>query len=308
MNGEDVEESDDESNDKGHNNAGGTGVIGMSTRALRAKGLLGTKDKQEEEPEEVEIPPDIIPEWPEIKEAFDKKVLELNIDKSDDKEEDEIDPSLFFCHSAKRLQLKMAKGVLTNLPYGLGNLRHLLTLILSDNSLVTLPPSIGLLHSLKALEIQNNELIELPVEINQLEKLEVLLVSDNKLKSLQISNLPNLTSLHADRNELESLDINFLNSPRLRDLTASSNKIMIIPDSIGTLKLLETVDLNDNQINGIPQSLAECKKKLKHFICDSNPIKDPKMKKLLIKAHEGSEGRGLKEFIAYVGKAGLKNK
>lgn len=126
----------------------------MSTRALRAKGLLGATSKEDEEPEEeVEIPSDIVPEWPEIKEAFEKKILELNIDKSGDAEEETIDPALFFCHSVNRLQLKMAKGVLTELPYGLGNLRHLLTLILSFNSLKSLPPSIGQLHSLKALEV-----------------------------------------------------------------------------------------------------------------------------------------------------------
>lgn len=125
---------------------------------------------------------------------------------------------------------------------------------------------------------------------------------------MNITNLPNLTSLHVDRNKLTSLDINLENSPRIRDITASNNEITTIPFTIGSCKLLENVNLNNNKITEVPQCLAECKKKLKQFNCDSNPIKDPKMKKQLIKAHEGGDGRGLKEFLNYVAKSGVKPK
>ncbi|KDO38217.1 hypothetical protein CISIN_1g047447mg, partial [Citrus sinensis] len=70
------------------------------------------------------------------------------------------------------------------LPYELGNLKALETLIVDGTLIREVPESLGQLSSLKILVLTNNGLKRLPESLNQLSSLKRLVLSDNPLKIL----------------------------------------------------------------------------------------------------------------------------
>ena len=76
---------------------------------------------------------------------------------------------------------------LTELPAGIGDLKELLVLNVSNNQLVGLPTSIQKLNRLGMLYLDGNNLTELPAGIGDLKELLMLKVSNNQLVGLPTS-------------------------------------------------------------------------------------------------------------------------
>lgn len=97
-------------------------------------------------------------------------------------------------------------------------------------------PKLDLPH-LKSFSIHLSSLIELPSWIFQLPKLEVLKIKNSPLKSLP----------------------EFGDNLAIRILQLSGLEIDEIPESIGKLKKLDTVDFSANQLSDLPDSMHDLK-------------------------------------------------
>ncbi len=253
--------------------------------------------------------------WPEVKKVEEsvenlKPLCEISVVREDADEfanlglvASPIDPSLWFCHTLNRVEIRLPKGVLTSIPgAGLSRLENMQTLILSHNSLAELPAELGSLKKLKILQIAGNALTSLPTEIGELAALETLDVADNKLGSLAaLQPLGNIVTLLANGNELVALDLNFSNMKRLVTLEARGNPITELPDGVGELSLLQHLGVAHTAISELPKSAAGLKK-LKTFDLEGLKISNPKVRKKVAGAAEG--GKGLKELLKVLDKFG----
>eukprot|EP00940_MAST-03C_sp_MAST-3C-sp2_P003466 g3466.t1 len=215
----------------------------------------------------------------------------------------EIDPALWRCTTLNVLKMRLPRGAVTAFPAGVSQLKSLGTLIISGNLIESLPESIGRLTNLKVLEASGNAFKQLPAGLSKCSKLEVIDVSGNFLASLEVLKpLTQLVSVHADNNQLTSLDgLSFENLERLVDLSCSNNKISELPSEIGMLSgSLMTLNMCSNELEGVPSELGNLKKKLQKMLFAENPIKDPRVKKNLVKAAKG--GRDLKEALKFLAK------
>jgi len=223
-----------------------------------------------------------------------------------------IDPALWRCTTLNVLKLQMPVGAIIALPADVSRLDILSTLIIAGNMIQSLPESIGDLKHLKVLEAGNNALTALPDGLSRCEALEVIDVSHNALTTLMpLAPLKQLVSLHADSNQLTSLDgLTFSELERLVDLSCSGNQISALSPEIGLLAgSLMTLNLSSNKLTAVPAELGQLgkKKKLQKLLLGDNPIKDPRVKKNLKKAEKG--GRDLKEALKFLEKsAGKKGK
>eukprot|EP00941_MAST-03F_sp_MAST-3F-sp1_P003366 g3366.t1 len=214
-----------------------------------------------------------------------------------------VDPALWFCNTVQVLKLQLPVGAVPCLSPKISQLAHLTTLIITGNAMQSLPSEIGLLSELKIMEAGSNSFTSLPEEIGKCAKLEVLELSGNKLTSVApLKPLRELVSLHADNNQLTSLDgIHFKKLKRLVDVSASHNNIEEVPEAIGECSSLQTLNLSHNKCVTVPAALGNLgKKKLVKLLLNDNPIKDPKLKKNLKKALEGA--KDLKEALKWISK------
>lgn len=156
-------------------------------------------------------------------------------------------------------------------------------LILKDKKLTAFPEDVLGLTSLKRLDLSGNSIKTIPTNIKDLEHLEELYLSNCKLDSLPVEIL-NLS-------KLKVLDVK-------RNCSVYEKRSIEVPEQIGRLKNLETLDVSDNSYEigvdekayriffsglKLPDSIGELSN-LKTLINDQNPVDLPasitKLKKL----------------------------
>ena len=106
--------------------------------------------------------------------------------------------------SMKYREFRASFNLITQLPQGIGKLKHLRILILNGNRLEHLCDEICLLTSLQELNLSENKLIELPNNILQLINLKSLKLQANLLQSLPLvlSVMGNLDEIDCTNNPL----------------------------------------------------------------------------------------------------------
>ncbi|XP_071963057.1 leucine-rich repeat-containing protein 57-like [Antedon mediterranea] len=137
--------------------------------------------------------------------------------------------------------------------------KNLRTLDISKNKLTLIPPSIGSFLQLKSLTINHNRLGTIPNEIEDLKKLETLSLTNNNITCFP-SSLARLTSLRKlllSGNKLKAFPTQVCQLKNLDFLDLSQNMIACVPDDVGQLQA-EELNLNQNQISSLSDSLAEC--------------------------------------------------
>lgn len=100
----------------------------------------------------------------------------------------------------------------------------------------------------------------LPSELSQLKKLEVLVLDKNSLKTLPtglFTSLTHLKTVSLASNQLTAFPEGLGTSRHLDVIDLSDNKIRTLPDSVGDLQVVE-LNMNRNQVALLPASLSRC--------------------------------------------------
>jgi Leucine-rich repeat (LRR) protein len=147
------------------------------------------------------------------------------------------------------------------IPEGLGKLKDLKTLKLSNTNVRQLPNDVYGLMSVESLYIDVNKIDSLPDVIEGLKSLCFLSVYSNGLKKLShsIGNLMFLKEIDLGVNALESLPESICNLRALRVLAIEENDITHLPDSIGKCINLEHLEAQGNKISSLPGSFIQLK-------------------------------------------------
>lgn len=149
------------------------------------------------------------------------------------------------------------------IPTSLYSLTKLTTLNLSVNLLSgNISPLAGQLINLKYFSVFQNQLTgPLPDQIGDMVSLTEFIVSKNQLSGTipaTISGWTNLTNFSIFDNLFEgTLTDAILSFTKLTGLNISNNKFTVLPENIGTLSLLQTIEANDNLITSLPASVAQ---------------------------------------------------
>ena len=244
------------------------------------------------------------PIWPEVEKATSAGLKELAIERAPPPDAPplpagaEVDPATWWADSVNTLKIALGARF-TVLPPDVSRLKHLRTVIVSDNALTALPAELGALTSLKVLQAENNRIAELPAEaLERCVALENLRLAGNALTSVApLANCASLVTLVVDRNPgLVSLDaLEFETKERLVTLSAKKCGLASVPRGLGKCALLAEVYLTDNAIEDVPMALGELKeKKVRAIELDGNPLSDPKIKKMI-----GKSSNLVKELLVY---------
>ncbi|TGZ64578.1 hypothetical protein CRM22_006302 [Opisthorchis felineus] len=166
------------------------------------------------------------------------------------------------CRESKNNVLDLSHCELQQLPNGIfDDLPGLTELYLYTNKLTSLPASIGQLAHLRRLSIQQNMLARLPKEMAKLTGLEVLDLRHNRLEGNLPECLPSLKqlkSLFLKFNKLSNIS-GIENLKHLTCLVLGQNSLKNdLPDVIGQLTCLTTLDLSNNQITSLPENIGNC--------------------------------------------------
>lgn len=198
--------------------------------------------------------------------------------------------------------LEISDAGLRELPNEISNLSSLINLTLRGNELECLPFSIGKLTRLQFLDVSRNAIVQVPESVGCIEALHTLDLSQNKIQGLPetYSKLKSLAHINVSRNNLTDVNVMLKGDlQHLSEVLASHNQIESIPEEVGNLEVLRTLDLSENQIKEFPATLGHCPK-LKELILTENPVKDRRLKKLI------QQQRGTKPILEYIGTHGTK--
>ncbi|XP_019642011.1 PREDICTED: uncharacterized protein LOC109483431 [Branchiostoma belcheri] len=156
-------------------------------------------------------------------------------------------------------------------------LENLRCLDLSDNSLTQLSAAVSNLRELRELHLNKLDLTYLIEDIGWLPKLEVLSVAHNKLTAIpgSISQLRKLRVLILTGNHFDQFPDEVCSVTSLETLSISSqvgeSKICFIQDSIGRLKNMKELYLENNTISTLPETIREMRD-LQILSCFSNRL------------------------------------
>ncbi|XP_048136641.1 disease resistance protein RPV1-like [Rhodamnia argentea] len=156
-------------------------------------------------------------------------------------------------------------NTLRRLPETFGNLRSLLTFDVSHSRISKLPCSIGGLVKLRLLNLSEcTKIKELPDSVGELQSLVELDLSSTSLDHLpdSIGNLKQLKVLMINRirgiTRLPSA-IGLMEILEELDASGCGNLTGEIPEEIGSLSCLRILDLSSTKISGLPNSIGKLK-------------------------------------------------
>ncbi|XP_057169750.1 E3 ubiquitin-protein ligase LRSAM1 isoform X2 [Ursus arctos] len=128
---------------------------------------------------------------------------------------------------------------------------------LHDNQLSALPDDIGQLTALQVLNVERNQLTYLPRSIGNLTQLQTLNV---KASGLRTCTCPGARARHprAPKSWRRQAGSSWRGFGGLSCATGISpdNKLKELPDTLGELRSLRTLDISENEIQRLPQLLA----------------------------------------------------
>ncbi|VDM42769.1 unnamed protein product [Toxocara canis] len=184
------------------------------------------------------------------------------------------------CQLKHLRELDLGRNELTHLvinfflPLNIGSLEKLEDVYLDHNMLSTLPDSLTSCGQLTTLDVSQNDLCSLPKQIGDLEQLSELCIAENRIAALpdSIGRLKKLTLLKADSNALAELTPSLGDCSSLLELYLFNNHLTInrlwaiflllqtLPTSIGNLKELSVLAVDENQLENIPSTIGGCSK------------------------------------------------
>ncbi|MBN1129900.1 MAG: leucine-rich repeat domain-containing protein [Chitinispirillaceae bacterium] len=163
---------------------------------------------------------------------------------------------------------EISKDGIRALPYAIGNLAELRTLIARDNVITSIPDAVMRLTKLRTLILSHNKIVSIPPEIGQLENLDTLDLRHNSFETLpdEIGKLKNLSYLQLWGNKLATLPPSLLRLSSLRELYLKNNRLVSLPEGLITMKSLIYIDFQGNAIcNPSPKLEAWLKGKDKQY-------------------------------------------
>lgn len=164
---------------------------------------------------------------------------------------------------------------------------------LNRNLIRELPGSISYMVSLEELEITDNHLEKIDNAFFELE-VEKINLTANRLTSLHLHGLDSLEVLTLDENPLESFDMSNEFAPYLKEISCdgcslkefllppstmmeilcySSNEITTVPKEIAVYTKLQELDIDENQIIDLPDTLANLSN-LHVLYVNGNPLSE----------------------------------
>lgn len=198
-----------------------------------------------------------------------------------------VSPLDFKIGRLKRVKhLAMNENYLTKIPRQVRKIRHLDTLLLSNNSFTQLPTKgfnqrlqhlilnynqinlreeddFSVLKNLKSLYFIFNRIDNIPTQITALQAIENLNFSNNLLTNEKIkadfATLPNLRVLSFYKNNLRSIPTSILGVPQLEELDLYYNQIDTISPQIAVLQQLKSLALAHNQLKSLPKEIEQLK-------------------------------------------------
>jgi len=161
--------------------------------------------------------------------------------------------------------------------------KELDVLILSYNNIKAIPPDILQLEELKVLDLSHNHQIRnFTFELMSLKNLKGLNLSYNSIEKIPdaFSDLMKnkMMVLNLNSNKIASIDnISWINLKTMIELDLADNQLDSVPDSICELVNLTQLDLSGNRLTTLPKQLYNLNK-LKHVFLRRNRLKDlPKL-------------------------------
>ena len=153
------------------------------------------------------------------------------------------------------------------LPDSIGNLQKLEELDASRNQINRISKKLAKLKSLKILKLMSNNLSCFPSQILELKNLEVLDLSYNDIKNtsayfeISDSNLNSLKLLNLEHNSLAHIPVALTRTQfeLLETLNLNSNELRKIPPQIKNMLKLIELDLSSNRIQYIPKYIQVLK-------------------------------------------------
>lgn len=172
-------------------------------------------------------------------------------------------PDVKCIHANQCLAENDSPNVLLN-DMNLSGLNYLTILELKGNKLTALP-RLWDFQSLEQLDLSDNVFQDL-TSLDNLKSLRSLNLTGNSIQKIpRIPNLSKLETLILSKNKLTTLETDgcdppwcVFNLPQLRDLRASENLLVNLPDFLDELPPIESVDLHSNQLETMPLVLCKC--------------------------------------------------
>lgn len=223
------------------------------------------------------------------------------------------------------LSLKARDNLIDEVDFAGIKLDRLTELDLTGNRIASVR-NLDLLSALGRLKLGRNNIMRFSVKAS-MKGLRQLDLSDNQLTELDISNLPGLQSLHADRNSInhlsgfnrarrldslslreqrgeEPLDLEFLSSAyEVRKLFLSGNYLGAFEPSVDFLNL-QLLELANCGLQSLPENLGQLMPNLRTLNINFNAISDvsplrfiPRMKKLLAAGNRLGDSTSVTELL-----------
>ncbi|KAF5024253.1 hypothetical protein F66182_3685 [Fusarium sp. NRRL 66182] len=223
------------------------------------------------------------------------------------------------------LSLRARDNLIEEVDFAMVKMERLTELDLGGNQISSIR-NMELAPALSKLRLTKNKLASFTVRSCN-KGLRQLDLSDNQLTSLDISNMPNLHSLHVDRNRISelvgfskarrldslslreqkadrSLDLGFLSSAyEIRKLFLSGNYLGSFEPTVDFLNL-QLLELANCGIQALPENLGQLMPNLRTFNISFNAIKDleplrfiPRLKKLLVAGNRLADSTLVTELL-----------
>ncbi|OJJ15348.1 hypothetical protein BKI52_38695 [marine bacterium AO1-C] len=170
-----------------------------------------------------------------------------------------LEPEFFQLKKLKKLFARNCE--LESLPDEIQHLKQLQVLALNNNLLKTLPASMEHLQWLKELHLNDNALETLPEPMGLLEELVRISLKNNRLKTLpQQLRWSKIYKLDLENNQLRSLPESVVNCKYLNEIKLRGNHITSLPDSLAQLTTYYfNIDISHNGLTEVPEVLGKIK-------------------------------------------------
>ena len=209
---------------------------------------------------------------------------------------------------ARLIVLSLSHNQLTKLPSTVRDLTCLTHVNLAHNLFTIVPADLGLLVSLDFLDLSGNELESPPSQIIEMGTWAVSKYLE-KINQMFVSGHVNLDSC-----KLTTIPLDVLSYDAIHTLVMTNNRLETLPDGIGRLRHLKSLDLAYNSITDLPAAIGECVS-----LEELNLIRNPMLRSLplqfckllnlkfldldhesMVSPPEAVTRRGAKEVVRYI--------